>query len=39
MGLEGRRKIERFYGLRTHLEKIESLYLHLLERDPSRENT
>jgi glycosyltransferase involved in cell wall biosynthesis len=31
MGLEGRRKIERFYGLRTHLEKIESLYLRLLE--------
>jgi glycosyltransferase involved in cell wall biosynthesis len=35
MGLEGRRRIERFYGLRTHLEKIECLYLHLLERDQS----
>jgi len=37
MGLEGRQKAERFYGLRTHLERIENLYLHLLERDQSRE--
>lgn len=39
MGLEGRRKIKRFYGLRTHLENIESLYLRLLEgTNPERIN-
>jgi glycosyltransferase involved in cell wall biosynthesis len=32
MGLEGRQKAEKAYSLRTHLERIESLYLHLLER-------
>jgi glycosyltransferase involved in cell wall biosynthesis len=37
MGLEGRQKAERFYDLRTHLERIENLYLHLLERDQSSE--
>jgi hypothetical protein len=37
MGLEGRQKTERIYSLRTHLERIENLYLHLLERGQSSE--
>jgi glycosyltransferase involved in cell wall biosynthesis len=37
MGLEGRQKAERFYSIKTHIERIENLYLYLLERDQSRE--
>jgi glycosyltransferase involved in cell wall biosynthesis len=37
MGFEGRQKAKRIYDLKTQLERIENLYLHLLRRDQSSE--